>query len=84
MLRAPKLAEKIEHRSVHRLSQNHSPVTRPSSVWADYTGIYLAECAVSAEHLVGVTEPLLRKVPLFSGIGAREILHESRLSVVVG
>ncbi len=31
-----------------------SPVNGLSTVWADYTGIYSAECTVSAEHSVGV------------------------------
>ncbi len=57
---APNSAEKIERGSIHRLSQSHSPVTRPSTFRVDYTGIYSAKCTVSAEHLVGVIGPLER------------------------
>ncbi len=46
VVKAPNWAGKVEHGSIHWLSQNQSPVTRPSTVWADYTGIYSAECTV--------------------------------------
>ncbi len=53
VLKAPNSAEKIEHGSIRWLAQNHSPVTRAGTIWADYKGIY------SAEHSVGVIGPLL-------------------------
>ncbi len=51
--------QKIEHGSVHWLSQNHSPTTKPNTVWADYAGIYTAECSVSAKWSVGVIGTLI-------------------------
>ncbi len=59
VVRAPNSPKKIEHGSINWFALNHWLVTRPSTVWAGYTGIYSAKCTVSAEHLVGLIGPLM-------------------------